>query len=143
MRLPGKLLRLFLVSALPILVDLEFGAHVVIVELHVLDVVRLARGQPREHVTLRLEVLQLPVQLPDVDVVVRRLVGLHTVLQKLVLLTQLLPLLLKLLVLVSQRGQVVVQSIDLRLKLSNLFIFIIVNVNEIIQLLLLLHHIAG
>ncbi len=76
---------------------------------------RLPRGQPREHVALRLEVLQLPVQLTYVDVVVRRLVGLHTVLQKLVLLTQLLPLLLKLLVLVSQRGQVVVQGIDLRL----------------------------
>jgi hypothetical protein len=50
-----------------------------------LDVMRLPRGESGEHVTLRLQILQFTVQLTDVNIVVGRLVGLHSVLQKLYL----------------------------------------------------------
>jgi hypothetical protein len=91
-----------------------------------LDVMRLPRGEPGEHVTLRLQILQFTVQLTDVYIVVGRLVGLHSVLQKLYLVSLFNGFLLQTLVVLSQSGNLLAKGINLSLVFFNFIIIIII-----------------
>jgi hypothetical protein len=95
---------MLLIASLSVLIDLKLRSHILIIQLHMLDVMRLPRGEPGEHVALRLQILQFAVQLTNVYIVVGCLVGLHSVLQELDFVSLLNCFLLQTLVVLSKSG---------------------------------------
>jgi hypothetical protein len=99
---PCHLLSFFEVPSLSVLVDLELGPHIIIVKLHMFNVMRLTSRKTAEHVALRFQILQLPMQLTYIDVVVSRLVILNAVFQNFHFLFKLLLLLFETLIIFSK-----------------------------------------